>query len=162
MFTSVAAIAEVQRAALQGLEIEIPSMFSGGLVDLEALFEEAKHAIDCTKPAGNASWDVNQSFQHGSQFGLEAGKKTCNSYMHAPQLKVMMVEKQRLGRYSTASSGSRLACSPSCCCCCDWMLLSICVARTSQPGETGLGPHTPSTCAGTCNQLLLLLLLSSA
>ena len=30
--------------------------------------------------------------------------------------------------------------------------------RTSQPGETGLGPHTPSTCAGMCNQLLLLLL----
>ena len=27
--------------------------------------------------------------------------------------------------------------------------------RTSQPGETGLGPHTPSTCAGMCNQLLL-------
>ena len=30
--------------------------------------------------------------------------------------------------------------------------------RTSQPCETGLGPHTPSTCAGMCNQLLLLLL----
>ena len=29
--------------------------------------------------------------------------------------------------------------------------------RTSQPGETGLGPHTPSTCAGMCNKLLLLL-----
>ena len=32
---------------------------------------------------------------------------------------------------------------------------------TSQPGETGLGPHTPSTCAGMCNQLLLLLLLKA-
>ena len=29
--------------------------------------------------------------------------------------------------------------------------------RTSQPGEKGLGPHTPSTYAGTCNLLLLLL-----
>ena len=28
-----------------------------------------------------------------------------------------------------------------------------------QPGETGLGPHTPSTCAGMCNQLLLLYII---
>ena len=31
--------------------------------------------------------------------------------------------------------------------------------RTSQPGKTGLGPHTPSTCAGMYNKLLELLLL---
>ena len=30
--------------------------------------------------------------------------------------------------------------------------------RTSQSGEAGLGPHTPSTCARMCNLLLLLLL----
>ena len=40
----------------------------------------------------------------------------------------------------------------------DLVLLLTVKLRTSQPGETGLGPHTPSTCAGTCNQLLLLLL----
>ena len=34
----------------------------------------------------------------------------------------------------------------------------IVTLRTSQPGETELGPHTPSTCAGMCNRLLLLLL----
>ena len=31
--------------------------------------------------------------------------------------------------------------------------------RTSQLGETGLGPHAPSKSAGICNQLLSLLLL---
>ena len=30
----------------------------------------------------------------------------------------------------------------------------IVMPRTSQFGGIGLGPHTPSTCAGTCNQLL--------
>ena len=28
--------------------------------------------------------------------------------------------------------------------------------RTSQPGETALGPHTPGTCAGTCNQIIII------
>ena len=31
--------------------------------------------------------------------------------------------------------------------------------RTSRPGGIGLGPHTPSTCAGVCNHLLLYLKL---
>ena len=39
-------------------------------------------------------------------------------------------------------------------------VVSLRTLRTSQPGETGLGPHTPSTCAGMCNQLLLLLVVS--
>ena len=38
-----------------------------------------------------------------------------------------------------------------------WYMLEAHCGRISQPGKTGLGPHTPSTCAGKCKQILVML-----